>query len=103
MAALTPGPGYYEILSASMAPTLRPGETLLVNTLYYRSHPPQRGDVAAFTHPKQPGVRHITRIVALGGDRISLSGGRSVVNGIPANEPYADFGDGTLATTICPN
>jgi signal peptidase I len=33
------------------------------------------------------------RIVALGGDRVAVLGGRAVVNGTPLSEPYADLGD----------
>ena len=96
VAVFVPAPGYYQIPSASMMPTLRPGETLLADTLHYRSHAPQRGDVAVFTLPKQSDVRHIMRIVAVGGDRIALTNGHAVVNGTPVNEPYVDVGDATL-------
>jgi signal peptidase I len=87
------GPGYYQIPSASMLPTLRPGETLLADTHYFNSHAPRRGAVVVFNRPQQPGVRAIMRIVALGGDRVAVLGGRAVVNGTPLSEPYADLGD----------
>lgn len=92
------GPGYYQIPSASMAPTLRPGETLLVDVLYFRQHAPQRGDVVAFDRPRQPGERSIMRVVAVSGDRVSVVRGRAVVNGQTLNEPYADLGDPAVST-----
>ena len=76
-----------------MTPTLRPGETFLADVLYFRRHAPQRGDVVVFDRPKQPGVRSIMRVVALGGDRVSVLRGRTVVNGTPLNERYAGAGD----------
>ena len=97
-ASLLGGPGYYQIPSASMAPTLRPGETLLADTLYFSRHAPRRGEVVVFNRPQQAGVRAIMRIVALGGDRVSVLGGRAVVNGTPLKEPYADLGDPSFMT-----
>jgi nickel-type superoxide dismutase maturation protease len=46
-----------------MAPTLREGETLIVNTRAYRSRPPRVGDVVLAWHPD--GMRKIVkRVVA---------------------------------------
>lgn len=93
VAASVAGPGYYEVPSASMDPTLRVGDTLLVDTRYYRTHAPARGEVAAYTNPRQPGVTFIKRIVALGGDTIAVSGGHVVIEGKPVAEPDVNVGD----------
>src|SRR5207237_3256433 len=45
----------FYIPSASMEPTLRPGDRVLVNELAYRSETPKRGDVIVFRSPVQPG------------------------------------------------
>src|SRR5437879_7759059 len=66
VAATTIGPGYYQVPSASMDPTLRAGDTLLVDTRYYRTHAPARGEGAAYINPRQPGATFIKRVVALG-------------------------------------
>lgn len=87
------GPGFYRVPSASMAPTVRPGEAFMADVLYFRRHAPRRGDVVVFNRPRQPGARSIMRVVALGGDRVSVVRGRAVVNGTSSNEPYADLGD----------
>ena len=51
------------IAGQSMAPTLREGETLLVNTRAYRARPPRVGDVVLAWHPN--GMRKIVkRVVA---------------------------------------
>jgi signal peptidase I len=41
---------------------------------------PRRGDVAVFDSPRD-GVRLIKRVVAIGGDVVSLTGGRLTING----------------------
>lgn len=102
VAAATTGPGYYEVPSASMDPTLRVGDTLLVDTRYYRSHAPARGEVAAYTNPRQPGVTFIKRVVALGGDKIAVSGGRVVIEGKPVAEPYVNVGDPAFSENNMP-
>jgi signal peptidase I len=91
--AIAGASGYYQMPSASMAPTIRPGETLMVDTRYFRSHQPARGDVVAYRLPNQPDVTFIKRIVALGGDRIEVSGGHVIVNGKAVEESYVDVGD----------
>jgi signal peptidase I len=102
VATVTTGPGYYEVPSASMDPTLRVGDTLLVDTRYYRTHPPARGEVAAYINPRQPGVTFIKRIVALGGDKIAVSGGHVVIEGKPVAEPYVDVGDAASSQNNMP-
>ena len=75
-----------------MEPTLRLGEYFLADATYYRSRYPSRGEVAVYTHPKQPQIHYIKRIVAVEGDRIALKGGRAIVNGMAVEEPYVDVG-----------
>jgi signal peptidase I len=79
-------------VNTSMEPTLRLGEYFLADATYYRSRDPSRGEVAVYTHPKQPQLHYIKRIVAVSGDRIELKGGRAIVNGMAIPEPYVDVG-----------
>jgi signal peptidase I len=79
-------------VNTSMEPTLRLGEYFLADATYYRSRHPSRGEVAVYTHPKQPQLHYIKRIVAVEGDRIALKGGRAIVNGMAVEEPYVDVG-----------
>ena len=79
-------------VNTSMEPTLRLGEYFLADATYYRSRHPSRGEVAVYTHPKQPQIHYIKRIVAVEGDRIALKGGRAIVNGMAVEEPYVDVG-----------
>jgi signal peptidase I len=79
--------------SASMEPTLRLGEYFLADATYYRTRHPSRGEVAVYVHPKQEQIHYIKRIVGIEGDRIAIKGGRAIVNGVMAEEPYVDAGD----------
>jgi signal peptidase I len=101
-AAATTGSGYYEVPSASMDPTLRVGDTLLVDTRYCRDHAPARGEVAAYINPRQSGATFIKRIVALGGDKIAVVRGQVVIAGKPVAEPYVNIGDSALPQNNMP-
>ena len=79
--------------SASMEPTLRLDEYFLADATYYRTRHPSRGEVAVYVHPKQEQLHYIKRIVAIEGDRVAIKGGRAIVNGVMAEEPYVDAGD----------
>lgn len=83
---------HYVVPSGSMQPTLQPGDRVLVDMRAYGyrlpfSHArllgdgqPRRGEVAIFQSPAD-GERLIKRVVALGGDRVEVRGGRLHVNG----------------------
>jgi signal peptidase I len=84
--------------SAAMVPTLLVGDYCIVDTRYYRSHAPGRGDVAVFHLSKDPSVDYIKRIVGLPGDRIQMRHGLLYVNDEPAGRrsagdyEYEEFG-----------
>ncbi len=79
----------YVIPSPSMEPTLMEGDRVLVNRLVYHFRAPRRGDVIVF-HP--PGTEShepfIKRVVAVGGDTVSVHDGLLWVNGQPQEEPF---------------
>ncbi len=90
------------IPSPSMAPTLRVGDTLLVDKQSFAPRNPrnplafllppttiQRGDLAVFYFPADPSRDLVKRVVALPGDRIFLHHGTLFLNGAPLTEPYA--------------
>jgi signal peptidase I len=79
----------FGIPSESMAPTLRGGDSVLVDKLAYRGADPSVGDLAVF---RAPGSGEITlkRVVAVGGDTVGIEDGVLVVNGKRPAEPYAD-------------
>lgn len=85
---------HYHVPTGSMQPTLQPGDRVVVDMLAYglrlpfteqillERGQPRRGDVAVFDSPYD-GTRLIKRVVAVAGDRVSLSGGHLSLNGQP--------------------
>jgi signal peptidase I len=75
--------------SGSMAPTLRPGDSVLVNKLAYRTGDPRRRDLVVLHRPRS-GELMLKRIVALGGDQVGIEDGVLHVNGHAVREPFLD-------------
>src|SRR5690606_1296961 len=83
---------HYYVPSGSLEYALRPGERVIVDKTAYGlriplttidilgGDSPQRGDVAVFDSPRD-GTRLIKRIVAVGGDVVSVKDGLLTVNG----------------------
>lgn len=98
---------HYHVPTGSMEPALVPGDRVFVDMRAYGlrvpftqwtvwdGDVPARGDVVVFRSPSD-GTRLVKRVVAVGGDRVDLLGGRLAINGAPlavqAGGPE-DFGD----------
>lgn len=67
-----------------MVPTLVPPEYFV--TLHQNSY--SRGDVVVLKDPLEKGGYLVKRLVGLGGDVLSISGGALYINGGYASEPY---------------
>jgi signal peptidase I len=88
---------HYYVPSGSMEYSLLPGDRVLVDKTAYGlripltkidlfgSSTPDRGDIAVFDSPRD-GTRLIKRIVAVGGDVVTLIGGRLWINGMPLGD-----------------
>ena len=111
----------FYIPSASMEPTLRAGDRVLVETLSYRFGDPGRGDVVVFERevdvmppedgsfiedigdgirslfgfPTEGTQDFIKRVMAVGGDTIECREGVIYVNGEAVAEPYLPEGTTT--------
>lgn len=91
----------FSIPSNSMAPTLIPGDYLVVSKISYGYGPyslpfataglshripagwlPQRGDVVVFRLPGKVAIDYVKRIVGLPGDRIQMTMGVLHINGV---------------------
>jgi signal peptidase I len=87
--------------TSSMEGTILVGDHLLLNKWLYgpripftRWHfpvlkKPQRGEIIVFHYPRDPSLRFVKRVVAVGGDKVEIRNGTVYVNNIAANEPYA--------------
>ena len=76
--------GFFKVPSSSMEPTLYPEDFIFaVKISAY-----ERGDIVVFHDPDSNKEFLVKRIVGLGGDTISVSGGAVFLNGRYASEPY---------------
>lgn len=83
----------FQIPSASMLPTLEPGDFIVVNKSGYglrlpvsgwklwSTGEPQRGDVIVFRYPHDPSVHYIKRLVGLPGDTVAYRDQQLFING----------------------
>jgi len=85
---------WQRVPSASMEPTLRVGDMLLINHLAYGPRlpftntalpmgMPARGDVVVFRYPPDVSQFYVKRIVGLAGDVVQFEDGAVAVNGQP--------------------
>ncbi len=95
----------FKIPSGSMIPTLQIGDQIFVNKFIYGVRipylnkvpfqvirAPARGDVIVFENPNNPSKDFVKRVVAVGGDTVSIRNDVVYVNGQPLQrsrpEPY---------------
>jgi signal peptidase I len=91
----------------AMAPAMRDGDRMIVDTSAYRSHDPERGDILVFADPGQSvpetsacgeGRRRFAkRVIGLPGESIDIKRGVVFIDGERLPEPYLgpeeDLGD----------
>ncbi len=51
-------------------------------------HPPERGDIMIFLHPRDPSRALVKRVIGLPGDLIEIDAGQVIRNGERLDEPY---------------
>lgn len=76
--------GFYKVPSSSMEPTLYPDDFIFAQ----KASAYARGDIVVTHDPDNRGEFFVKRIVGVGGDTISVSGGAVFLNGRYASEPY---------------
>ena len=63
-----------EVRGRSMAPTLRPGDRLLVERLTFRLRGPRPGDLVLAADPRMPRRELVKRVVLVNGEAVTLIG-----------------------------
>lgn len=90
---------------ASMDPTFKTGEYLIVDELTYHFSAPARGSVLIFKYPKDPSKYFIKRVIGLPGETVSIKQGVvTIINnehpdGFLLDEPYVEFDRADNLTT----
>jgi signal peptidase I len=95
------------VSGASMEPTFRDGDYLLVDEMAYRFREPARGEVIVFRYPGDRRSFYIKRVIGLPGERVVIKNGTVDVfsgkAGKVLSEPYIATGtvrDGVFETTL---
>ncbi|MGH7950956.1 MAG: signal peptidase I [Limisphaerales bacterium] len=73
------------IPSASMYPTISPGDHIVATKNAYWDADPQRGDLVLFPDPRNPHLfwtKRISRVIAIAGDTVAVKDGNVYVNGV---------------------
>jgi signal peptidase I len=86
------------VVGSSMEPSYRDGRINFLGRWAYRSTSPRRGDVVGIRKVGSK-VVVLKRIVGMPGERVTVRGGRVLVNGLPLAEPYAQ-GQGIPSTRL---
>ena len=94
----------FYIPTASMYPTLKVNDRVLVNKLSYKIHDVHRGDIVVFTAPQgeaTTGIKDlIKRVVGLPGETVEGHDGHVYVGGRMLQEPYLP--DGVVTSDFGP-
>ena len=93
---------------ASMDPTFKTNQYLIVDQLSYHFEQPERGDVVVFRYPNDPSKFFIKRIIGLPGEVVELANGSTTIIDPTTNErtlleePYlkTDRTDDHLSITL---
>jgi signal peptidase I len=93
----------YRIPSGTMIPTLEIGDDILVDKLAYGIRipflerylvdfkRPRRGDVIVFIFPEDRSKDFIKRVIAVGGDTVTIKRKKIFINGEQVEDPHAHF------------
>ena len=73
----------------SMEPALKVGDKVIINKLYFKFDPIQRGDIIAFHSPIEDNKELVKRAIGIEGDEISLTTeGEIFINGEKIEEDF---------------
>jgi len=84
----------FVVEGASMYPTFKTGDYLIVDEISLRFTKPERGDVLVFRYPKDPRKSFIKRLIGLPGEIVRIEDGQVKItsnehpDGLILDEPY---------------
>lgn len=84
----------YVVSGASMDPTFKNGDYLIVDQLSKRFNDPERGEVYIIRYPKDTSKFFIKRLIAFPREKVTIKSGKLIIyndenpNGLEINEPY---------------
>ncbi len=76
------------IPSGSMEPTLKENDRILVSKLNYYFEEPERGDVVVFKYPRDTSRNFVKRVVAVGGETLTIRNSDLYIDGNAVPEIY---------------
>jgi len=82
----------------SMEKSFSDRDYLITEKITYDVRDPQRGEIIIFHPPDNMNIDYIKRVIALPGDRVSVSKGSVFVNGVKLSEPYLSPGEITVTS-----
>jgi signal peptidase I len=89
----------FYIPSGSMEPNLQENDRIIVSKLNYHFQEPERGDIVVFKYPRDPKRNFVKRLIASGGEKVTLKDSRLYINGeavpenyLPRGLRFSDFG-----------
>lgn len=96
------------VSGASMDPTFKDGDYLIVDELSYLTRLPKRGEVVIFRFPKDPSKFFIKRLIGLPGETVTITGEQVIIMDKTGREvlkePYIEFTkEDNLTETLGPN
>jgi signal peptidase I len=86
--------GRFRVEGPSMEPNLHEGQYLIINKVVYKLHPPRRGDIIVFEHPRNSGRDLIKRVIGLPGESVDIREGKVYINDVLIEEPYVAYHSG---------
>ncbi len=78
----------YEIPSGSMEDTIMTGDMVFSEKISYYVREPEQGDIVTFEDPEVAGRTLIKRVVACGGQTVTMVDGHVYVDGVMADETH---------------
>ncbi|MFW5868788.1 MAG: signal peptidase I, partial [Armatimonadota bacterium] len=83
------GPPNYVMMTSAMAPTIERGDIIVIDMKAYDHARPRRGEMVAYRAPDGPeGKLLMGRVVAAGGEEVSVRDGTLRLDGRPVDEPF---------------